>query len=161
MVEKIKSIQPKTGKTHRCFGSRYLRMHNFRDSRWTVADKVTQYQGLAMMHDKDQRLAALARTAETKKRLRQIARLRQDVKDDRDMLKVAVFGDTLRTQNLLQNHKNLQRLYQSMPSHLVVENMDQRTFVKRKELDRLIDRKNKLRTKYETKLVSSHCVGCV
>lgn len=98
-----------------------------------------------------------------KKQNRQIIALRQDVKDNREALKLAVFGDTVRSQNILQNHKDLQRLYQSMPNHMIVENMDQRTFVKRKELDRLISQRNKLTLKYEMELVSvgwMHLVRC-
>lgn len=44
-------------------------------------------------------------------------------------------------------------MYQSMPMHLMIENIKQRTFAKRKELDRYIDRQNKLTSKYENGLV--------
>lgn len=103
--------------------------------------------------EKDQTLAALASTAETKKKMRMIKALRREVKDDRDKLKIAVYGDVQRTKNILQNHKTLQRLYQYMPAHLIIENMDQRSFVKRKELDRLICKRNQLTKRYEYELV--------
>lgn len=82
--------------------------------------------------------------------------LRQEVKEDRNNLKTAVFGDIQRTKNILQKHKDLQRLYQTMPAHMIIENMDQRTFVKRKELDRLIDKRNKLTKRYEYELVRKY-----
>lgn len=89
-----------------------------------------------------------------KKKLRTIKALNKEVRLDRENLKVAVVGDRQRKKNILQNHKDLQRLYQHMPSHLIIENIDQRTFVKRKELDRLLDKKKKISKKYETELVS-------
>lgn len=50
MAEKIKSVQPKTGKNHKMFGSRFLRLHNFRNPRWTVQDKYAQYEMLTTLH---------------------------------------------------------------------------------------------------------------
>lgn len=88
-----------------------------------------------------------------KRRLRQIKQLRSEVKDDRDALKNAVHGNSQRTKNILQNHKDLQRLFQTMPNHMIIENMDHRTFVKRKELDRLISKRNQMTLKYQTELV--------
>lgn len=104
--------------------------------------------------EKDQKLAALARSAETKKRLRTIQSIRKENSKDREALKMAIYGDTQRTKNILQNHKDLQRLFQHMPSHMIIENMDQRTFVKRKELDRLVCKRNQLTAKYQYELVS-------
>lgn len=52
MVVKIKSVQPKTGKTHKLFGSRFLKWHNIRDSKWTTKDKFIQYKGLTTLHGK-------------------------------------------------------------------------------------------------------------
>lgn len=89
-----------------------------------------------------------------KKKLRTLKALNKEVRLDREHLKVAVIGDSQRKKNILQNHKDLQRLYQHMPCHLIIENIDQRTFVKRKELDRLLDKKKKISQKYETELVS-------
>lgn len=105
--------------------------------------------------EKDQKLAVLARTAEMKRRVRLIKQLRMEVKDDRDALKSAVYGDSQRTKNILQNHKELQRLFHTMPNHMIIENMDHRTFVKRKELDRLICKRNQMTLKYQTQLVGT------
>lgn len=106
-----------------------------------------------MFAEKDQKLAVLARAAEMKRRLRLIKSLRLEVKEDRDALKTAINGDSQRTKNILQNHKDLQRLFQTMPNYMIVENMDHRTFVKRKELDRLICKRNQMTLKYQTELV--------
>lgn len=89
-----------------------------------------------------------------KRRLRLTKELRVELKDDREALKNAVHGDSQRTKNILQNHKDLQRLFQSMPNHMIIDNMDHRTFVKRKELDRLICKRNQMTLKYKTELVS-------
>lgn len=50
--EKVKAVQPKTGKNHRIFGSRFLKLHKMRDPKWTPNDKFTQYIGLTLLHGK-------------------------------------------------------------------------------------------------------------
>lgn len=93
-------------------------------------------------------------SAERKKEYEKLTNLRKDIKDGRAKLKIGLYGDVQRTKNVLQNHKDLQRLYQNMPASVIVENMDQRTFVKRKELDRLVCKKKQLTEKYEEIIVS-------
>lgn len=55
--------------------------------------------------------------------------------------------------NYLINHKDMQRLYQKMPVQLVVENINQRTFILRKEQDRLSYRLNVLKQQYNLTLM--------
>lgn len=52
IVKKYEMLQPKTGETHRLFGIRYLYRHKMRDKRWTAADKLLQYSGLARLYGK-------------------------------------------------------------------------------------------------------------
>lgn len=153
MDEKIKTVQPRTGKSHKMFGSRWLKYHNFRDPRWTVGDKVMQYNLLTTLHDKDQKFNNLNRVAETRKRTNQFLVLRQRVKNAREELRTAISGDPVRIQDALNSRKDLQRLFQRMTNEQVMENMKQRTYCKRKELDRMIDRQRKMTEKYETELV--------
>ena len=47
---KPKPVQPKTGKNHRLFGARYLKLHKMRDPNWQTDDKFTQYKGLTLLH---------------------------------------------------------------------------------------------------------------
>lgn len=108
---------------------------------------------LITIAEKDQKLAQLAKIAETRRINRMNSELHLRLKEDSEALKIAINGDPIRLQNILQTRKDLQRMYQTMPSHLMIENIKQRTFVRRKELDRYIDRQNKLTLKYEHKLV--------
>lgn len=94
--------------------------------------------------------------ADLEKNVRFVRSMRHDIYESRQKLKIAVYGDVQRVKNILQDHKNLQRLYSHMPAHLMVENIDQRTFVKRKELDRLISKKNQLAKIYAESLVCVH-----
>ncbi|KAH8417086.1 hypothetical protein KR222_002897, partial [Zaprionus bogoriensis] len=55
--------------------------------------------------------------------------------------------------SMLSNHRGMQRLYQSMPIHLVADNINQRTFVLRKERDRLICRLNQMKAEYKSLLL--------
>ena len=116
---------------------------------------LTHYINLSLFYkEKDQTLAALSCAAEIKQKNRLVQNVRKGLIEDRDNLKIAIYGDVQRVKNILQNHKDLQRLYQTMPAHMMIDNIDQRTFVKRKELDRLNDRKDKLTKTYEKKLVT-------
>lgn len=106
-----------------------------------------------LLIEKDQNLTNLKGIADSRKQIKKLRTLRREVKDVRDKLKVALNGDIQRTKNILQNHKELQRLYTHMPPGMIIDNMDQRTFVKRKELDRLLYRKRQLSKEYKTKLM--------
>lgn len=80
-------------------------------------------------------------------------RLRTQCRDGRTKLQNVLVGDNvLNIRNFLINHKDMQRLYQKMPVQLVVDNINQRTFVMRKELDRLSHRLEQLKMAYELKL---------
>lgn len=63
-------------------------------------------------------------------------------------------NNTHKIQNFLINHRDMQRLYQRMPIHLVVDNINQRTFVMRKERDRLEFRLDQGKREYKDLLVS-------
>lgn len=98
-------------------------------------------------------MASLRSNADRKRQQRKLQEIRNTIHTNREQLKIALFGDVQRTKNVLQSRKDLQRLYKSMAIHEIVENIDQRTFSKRKELDRMISNRNQLISKYKEELV--------
>lgn len=68
--------------------------------------------------------------------------------------KISVGNNAHEIRNMLNNHSSLQRLYQRMPIHLVADNINQSTFVMRKERDRLQARLEQLKQKLNDLLVS-------
>lgn len=55
--------------------------------------------------------------------------------------------------NILIKHRDMQRLYSRMPIHLVLDNVNQRTFTMRKERDRLEFHLKQLQHDYNELLV--------
>ena len=90
-----------------------------------------------------------------RKQLHKAARnLRIQCRNGRTKLHKILHGNNVTAiRNFLINHKDMQRLYQKMPVQLVVDNINQRTFVMRKEQDRLSYRLNVLKQQYELKLM--------
>lgn len=81
-------------------------------------------------------------------------RLKIQCRDGRVKLQNIRVGDcTHKIRNLLDRHKDMQRLYQRMPVDQVVDNINQRTFVMRKERDRLECRLGQLKKEYKQILV--------
>lgn len=82
-------------------------------------------------------------------------RLKAECFDGHIKLKNISSGNNLHTiRNYLNDHIDMQRLYRQMPIHLIVDNINQRTFVMRKERDRLEFRLGQLKHEYKTLLVS-------
>lgn len=79
-----------------------------------------------------------------------IRRLRTQCRIGRAKLQNVMTGNNISAiRNFLINHKDMQRLYQKMNIHQVVDNINQRTFVMRKERDRLTHRLDILKKEYE------------
>lgn len=92
--------------------------------------------------------------ANRQKYFRENKRLKLQCRDGRTKLQnILVNDNTHKIRNFLINHKDMQRLYQKMPIHLVVDNINQRTFVMRKERDRLEFRLDQLKQHYKEQLV--------
>lgn len=82
-------------------------------------------------------------------------KLKSQCRDGRIKLhKILSSDSTQKIQNFLMNHRDMQRLYQRMPIHMVVDNINQRTFVMRKERDRLEFRLDQHKREYRKLLVS-------
>lgn len=95
-----------------------------------------------------------------RRKLHKAARdLRFQCKSGRTKLQEILHGNNTRViRNVLINSKQLQRLYQRMPVNLVVENINQRTFIMRKEYDRLSYRLEQLKQIYEMKLAEAAAI---
>lgn len=80
--------------------------------------------------------------------------LRSVCADGRTKLKNVSYGNNAHAiRNILSKHRDMQRLYQRMPIHLIVDNINQRTFILRKERDRLDCRLSKLKYEFKNLLV--------
>lgn len=87
---------------------------------------------------------------------RESKRLKLQCRDGRVKLQNILTGDnTHKIRNFLIKHRDMQRLYQRMPIHQVVDNINQRTFVLRKERDRLEFRLDQRKHEYRELLVSN------
>lgn len=96
----------------------------------------------------------LEAAANHKRYIRENRNLKRQCRDGRTKLSNVLYGDnTKQIRNFLINHKDMQRLYQKMPVELVVDNINQRTFVMRKERDRLKFRLDQMKNVYKDKLV--------
>lgn len=82
-------------------------------------------------------------------------KLKSQCRDGRIKLhKILSSDSSQKIQHFLLNHRDMQRLYQRMPIHMVVDNINQRTFVMRKERDRLEFRLDQHKREYRKLLVS-------
>lgn len=144
-----KTVQPKTGETHKIFGLYYQKQHKFDDSKWQPTDKIDQYDVITLLYQKDLEFRQVRFNAENKKRIKCLNNTRHYVENSKALLKAAIQGDVQRNKNMFKNHRILQRLYQNKRAFEIAEKMDQRTFTMRKELDRLIHKKRQLSEKYQ------------
>ena len=79
--------------------------------------------------------------------------LTKEVKDKREMLKIALKGDIQRTKNVLQDHPKYQKMYQNKQSYEVLQELDHKTYLEQKKYDRYKFEKDQLMKRYEEKLV--------
>nr|AAX33647.1 Dbuz\CG14609a-PA [Drosophila buzzatii] len=145
-----KPVHPQALRFHGLFGMSYVRQHVMVDDRWTPNSLTEEYGGMA---DLLARRAVFKRHETKANRQRYVLeskRLKLQCRDGRVKLQNILVGESGHTiHNLLDNHKDMQRLYQRMPIDQVVDNINQRTFVMRKERDRLECRLGQLKKTYK------------
>ncbi|XP_017845563.1 uncharacterized protein LOC108602059 isoform X2 [Drosophila busckii] len=147
-------VHSRAMKYHGFFGMPLLRQHLVFDKRWTPSSLMTQYQSINELLNRRIIFKAHEATSnrchygERSKKLRH-----QCIEGRSKLLQVNVGDDAHNIHNLLKNHKSMQRLYKRMPNYLIVDNINQRTFVMRKERDRLEFRLKQLKNKYKELLV--------
>ncbi|XP_029732991.2 uncharacterized protein LOC109406264 [Aedes albopictus] len=153
MAAKQEFFNPKTGENHGIFGYKYLKFHRMRDPKWTAGDKMIQYVGITKIYDRDRKLQGLKTIMARKHKQQYTRRVNKLLKDDTGYLHVANVGDAQRIKNIFQGHYEMQKAYHPLMIENIVEKIDQRTFAKRKALDRLVHRYKTLTDSYEKELI--------
>ncbi|KAM7361458.1 LOW QUALITY PROTEIN: uncharacterized protein ACRADG_012075 [Cochliomyia hominivorax] len=149
-----KPVHPTAIRHHGLFGTTFIKQHMVVDNRWSPASLVDEFQGMANLLSKRVVFKNLENKAYRKQLHKSARNLRTQCRNGRTKLQNILNGDNvIAIRNYLINHKDMQRLYQKMPVSLVVDNINQRTFVMRKERDRLSHRLEKLKREYEMKLL--------
>ncbi|TDG42786.1 hypothetical protein AWZ03_010798 [Drosophila navojoa] len=138
---------------HGLFGMGYASQHLIVDEKWTPQSLTDQFSGMAGLLSR----RIVYKRHETKaNRLRLLKlskRLKAECFDGHIKLKNISSANNLHTiRNYLNDHIDMQRLYRQMPIHLIVDNINQRTFVMRKERDRLEFRLGQMKHEYKTLL---------
>lgn len=167
-------IQPRIGETHGLFGVKFLKYHNLRDTQWTAEDLITQYEKLSNIYrkiffylssesdnnsiflfyvGKANNIADLQQEQDEGFTVQRYKRLKKELKDKREVLRVFWKGDLQRTKNVLQDHPKYQRTYQGKQSYEVLEELEHQVFLKQEKLDLYMGERSDLMKHYEEKLV--------
>ncbi|EDW96397.1 uncharacterized protein LOC6536075 [Drosophila yakuba] len=149
-----KPVHPRSLRFHGFFGMSYVHQHVMVDERWTPNSLTEQFKGMTDLLTRRLVFKNHESKANRQRYFRENKRLKLQCRDGRTKLQnILVNDNTHKIRNFLINHKPLQRLYQKMPIHLVVDNINQRTFVMRKERDRLEFRLEQLKQHYKEQLL--------
>ncbi|KAH8417083.1 hypothetical protein KR222_002894, partial [Zaprionus bogoriensis] len=149
-----KTVHPRALRFHGLFGMGYVRQHAMVDDRWTPNSLTEQFGGMADLLARRVVYKSYESKANRQRYFLESKRLKTQCRDGRIKLQKILSGDTThKIQNFLINHRDMQRLYQRMPVHQVVDNINQRTFVLRKERDRLEFRLDQRKCEYRELLM--------
>ncbi|KAH8250062.1 hypothetical protein KR026_004468 [Drosophila bipectinata] len=149
-----KPVHPRSLRFHGFFGMSYVNQHVMVDERWTPNSLTEQFKGMTDLLTRRLVFKNHESKANRQRYFRENKRLKLQCRDGRTKLQnILVNDNTHKIRNFLINHKDMQRLYQKMPIHLVVDNINQRTFVMRKERDRLEFRLGQLKKHYKEQLL--------
>ncbi|XP_030559272.1 uncharacterized protein LOC115761611 [Drosophila novamexicana] len=147
-------VHPRALSYHGFLGEGFVRQHLVVDERWTPNSLSEQFSGMSALLDRHAIFKRLETKANRQRFFTDSKRLKLQCRLGRTKLLNIVTGDnTHNIRNLLIKHRDMQRLYQRMPIHLVVDNINQRTFVLRKERDRLECRLGQLKSRYRKMLI--------
>ncbi|XP_017849560.1 uncharacterized protein LOC108604547 isoform X1 [Drosophila busckii] len=148
-------VHPRPLRFHGLFGMSYVRQHVMVDDRWTPNSLTEQFSGMSDLLNRRAIFKHHETKANRQRFFKESKRLKQQCRDGRAKLHNILAGDNShKIRNFLINHKDMQRLYQKMPMYMVVDNINQRTFVMRKERDRLEFRLDQLKKQYRELLLN-------
>nr|AAX33650.1 Dbuz\CG14609d-PA [Drosophila buzzatii] len=155
----VKPVRPRDPNVHGLLSYSHAAQHLIFDENWTPSSITEQYTFINSLltsrlifnkHEKETLVNRLHQTSE---------RLKEECFDGRLKLqKISVGNNAHEIRNMLNNHMSMQRLYQRMPIHLVADNINQSTFVMRKERDRLHARLEQLKHKLNDLLIERSLV---
>ncbi|XP_030374535.1 uncharacterized protein LOC115624085 isoform X2 [Scaptodrosophila lebanonensis] len=149
-----KPVHPRAVRFHGLFGMSFVHQHMMVDHRWTPNSLTEQFKGMTDLLTRRVVFKRHELKTNRQRYVRENKRLKLQCRDGRAKLQKILIGDnTHKIRNFLINHKDMQRLYQKMPIHMVVDNINQRTFVLRKERDRLEFRLDQLKKHYKDLLL--------
>ncbi|XP_017104560.2 uncharacterized protein [Drosophila bipectinata] len=147
-------VHPRSSRFHGFLGMPYVQQHVMVDERWTPISLTEQFKGMTDLLTRRLVFKSHESKADRQKNQRLKRRLNIQCRDGNLKLQNVLVGDNAQMiRNYLINHRDMQRLYQKMPIHLVVDNINQRTFVMRKERDRLEFRLSQLKKQYKDQLL--------
>ncbi|XP_017874694.1 PREDICTED: uncharacterized protein LOC108621720 isoform X1 [Drosophila arizonae] len=149
-----KPVRPRAMRYHGLFGMSIAAQHLIVDEKWTPSCITDLYGNMAELLKR--RVIYKQHETRTHRALLLVEnkRVKTECADGRLKLqKISVGNNAHEIRNMLNNHSSLQRLYQRMPIYLVADNINQRTFVMRKERDRLDARLQQLKQKYRVLLM--------
>lgn len=149
----MSTVQPKSGKNHKLFGSAFYKVHQMKDPKWNANDKIAQYSCMASVHRKHHDLERVKQQTEYNSQLEKYKEQAAAVKVLRLNLKSLQYGDVQGIKNIFQNHREQQLVYPYLPLERIMNHMDDKLFDKRKALDRLMYEKHKLSKTYAEKLL--------
>uniref|UniRef100_A0A1A9V0F1 Uncharacterized protein n=1 Tax=Glossina austeni TaxID=7395 RepID=A0A1A9V0F1_GLOAU len=139
---------------HALFSSPHMHNHMMADDRWTADCLIEQCQRVTTLMHRRLSFQLRENTAKRKKLLRNCTNLRTQNNDGRKKLKQTLTGENaIEINKLLLHHKDLNRLFKNLSLPQIVTNMDQRSFVMRKEKDRLTFRRDQLEEDLEEALM--------
>ncbi|XP_073819511.1 uncharacterized protein [Musca autumnalis] len=150
-------VHPKAIRSHGLLGLPFVMQHMVIDERWSSKDLKDEFKAMAGCLEKHFHFKTIEKQHHAQHVAKNVHNLRKQCHQGRqELLTIKKIQNRNIIRNLLQENKEKQCLYQDMPVHQVLENIDQRTFVLRKEKDRLSERKKKLECKLkELKLNAS------
>uniref|UniRef100_A0A1A9WFL9 Uncharacterized protein n=1 Tax=Glossina brevipalpis TaxID=37001 RepID=A0A1A9WFL9_9MUSC len=149
-----KPVHPTPMRHHGLLGISYVRQHMMIDERWAPNAHIEEFHDMANLLAKRLIFKNLESNAYRKTLKKSARRLRIQCRDGRCVLQNVMNGENVAAiRNVLINRKDMQRLYQKMNVYQVVDNINQRTFVMRKERDRLNHRLARLKDEYKRKLL--------
>lgn len=149
----FKTRVPQAPSYHRLFGEKYVKAHLIGDDQWTPQALTNQYKCMTDILTKHNQLTKLKNSIEQKKQYKKIINLKDEIIKGRDKLKESGYANNQNLRNILQNHKEILRLCEIFPIDHILEYMNQKIFIKRKENDRLHFKMEQLTKEYENKLV--------
>ncbi|KRF78910.1 uncharacterized protein Dvir_GJ10921, isoform C [Drosophila virilis] len=150
----IKPVRPRSMKYHGLLGMGFVSQHLVVDNNWSPDSLNEQF---TLMNDllTRRRIYSLHQKEANRRRLcSESKRLKAQCVDGRLKLQnISTGNNAHEIRNYLIKRTDMQRLYQRMPIDQILENINQRTFVMRKERDRLSNRLDQLKRKYNQLLI--------